>query len=172
MCDQWSDITLWWNILTPLEAQGCDKGGSKAARQQYQREYKTGSDDWFLCQQWQATLRLHYTSKDLGGWEGFQAFLLEDSSVSDHSFQEAPGKAVAKVSFYITVSGGVWANIAFLELVCKQIPDALLVGRRGLWSTCCTLSPENKAPWQFQWNLKPLFWKALSCCNPGVERSS
>ena len=63
MCDQWSDITLWWNILTPLEARGCDKGGSKAARQQHQRQCKKGSDDWFLSQQWQATARLHYTSK-------------------------------------------------------------------------------------------------------------
>lgn len=39
MCDQWSDIIVWWNISTPLEAQRCDKGGSKAARKQYQRGF-------------------------------------------------------------------------------------------------------------------------------------
>lgn len=86
MCDQWSDITLWWNILTPLEARGCDEGGSKAARQQYQRECKKGSDDWFLSQQWQATARLHYTSKtsEVGGISSFSA---QGRRVSDHSFR-------------------------------------------------------------------------------------
>lgn len=85
MCDQWSDITLWWNILTPLEAQGCDKGGSKAARQLYQREYKKGSDDWFLSQQWQATARLHYTSKISGVGE-ISSISAQGLLVSDHSF--------------------------------------------------------------------------------------
>lgn len=74
MCDQWSDITLWWNILTPLEAQGSDKGGSKAARQQYQREYRK-RQQWLIPQPavtGDGASSLYI--KDLRGWRDFKCF--------------------------------------------------------------------------------------------------
>lgn len=77
--NQWSSgaLNVWsvewyYTLVEHFNSTGGTRkwqGRLRAASQQYHREYKKDSDDWFLSQQWQATACLHYTSKisEVGG---------------------------------------------------------------------------------------------------------
>lgn len=102
MCDQRSDIALRWNILTPLEAQWSDKGGSKATNQQYQTD-SSASDDgrprvFTVC-----------TSK-ISEFGGISSTCSQGLDVSDHTFMEK-----ARLGWCF-----------FLRLISESIPCLLL----------------------------------------------
>lgn len=107
MCDQWSDITFWWNILTPLEAQRCDKGGSKAARKQYQREYKKKAamtDSSASSDRRRRVFTIHQRSLRLERFQVLYFCCMFLTGVSGGDW---------KLSFTVSAENHAWANVSF-----------------------------------------------------------